>query len=1577
MKCQSILTFVTIVMMSRSHGLKVTSSYRDIHNEELLTMDVAAQTGAIIVGAKNSLTILNENLELIQSVNLEYNQSLVSHIAVDSKSDSVLVCSAASGKCDRRSLSALDKVLYSNPNHLVPKDSTSGSELLVLPDRQKVVFANSFNNSRNQDRSVPMLSSRSYDNLALYHTDGYGSSAIYVRKHNYPKDYSVTYVYSFSEREYIYFISRQPNAHQTDTVSKISRLCVNDLYFQSYVEIQLDCVPDSSSQYLSAQSAHYDQGSKKLAVAFTIGDSPHKSLMSSAICQFSIEEINKMMDKTVRQCYDGNGYHGPVHFHKTSSCVQTSAKPGFCGESEVAEGYSAIEGRRPLFQSPIISLPADKPEITSIVSRVDDLHTVFYYGLQDGTLMKSSTADHHVATQVTNIYIDPNNAIKSLFLNQAGDYVFAVTKNKVMKIHVEHCVDRRSCRSCMASLDSVCGWCVMEDRCTKQEDCTRASVNPSWLPSKNGVCADMKDVYPNVVSVPAMTHGNTLKFKLDRISLDESEGVDIHCSFAMMNTVHKTIATMVGDRISCLLPEKTDIPTLPVGQVMPRGDNSVIEVRFQIDGKTVVKRDVSLYNCQSNSNCTSCTESSFGCKWCHVRGLCIESTEQSCINMTVPAITSSGKCPRLEISSVDTDVVVHSGQTKKIALRVANVMPDQMTNVHCLFTYEGEVKFSSGTISSTHLQCDPIEFKYNDDNLPIMTAIFTVTAGKHSLPLDNPQNIKVRIYKCGPMVTNCGQCLSMDAEYDCGWCTAGIPQCSLQSDCPANDWLDRGATCPGPQILRFSPFTGPITGRTNISVTGFNLFKTYKDLEVTVAGIPCSVLPYQYESSQSFVCQLVGPNKVTEGVIKVKVAGTYTTESNTPFKFVDPVVTGISPKQGPVSGGTSIIISGEHMNSGSVRHVEVGGSNCVVTNANETTLECVTSQLVTNERNADIQVDFSGLKKLVPEQFEFVDDPDISMIEPKNTILSGGTTITAIGTQLSFIQNPKFFVEHGSDKIFSKCKLQHLSGWLLCKTPKLNFPGENITETSPKEVHYGFKLDGVLTYKNISKALGPMLYYPDPEVELYPPPGKDMKRVNKEQLVVLKGNFRRINPLMRNVNITIGGSPCTSPSATDDAISCKPPNQPKEVTTEGNAMILLQIGNMRQEVGYIKYFETDDKSKPITAGIILGVVLPILAIIVLLAICVIRRHRKHEPSENYIPDIWKEEQKEDEEVELNHVSVKADMNGSIPEDKDTGPYIDELLSTVESDSTKENIRGLLISRGKLDIGDLLGKGNFGVTYKATFSQNEEDKSLEVAVKSVQGSLTDSESIVKFLERVSYLRNLQHPNLVSITGVCITVSDDPSIVLPYSRNGDLKSYIRDSNKDLKVAELLEFGLQISVVMAYLSDQSVVHGNLALRNCLLSDQMQVLVGDYSLHQDLFTIDQYIKTSDKNKSLIKWSAPEVLEAEDLSVITTQSDVWSYGVVLWELLTRGVSPYPDVDNSDIISHIKDGNRMKKPKQCPEDVYGLMLRCWTMESDSRPTFHQIVSELETFTATELEEQNPGETTPLHVASPSDGANIV
>ncbi|WAR26141.1 MET-like protein [Mya arenaria] len=1300
--CIAVMTLVIIATSTRSHGFEVTGTYRDLKGfAKLHAAGIDKESGDIVVSSSESIAKLDKKLNLVTTVHSGIgNVSSSTSLVINEHFKSVILCSFGGG-CESRAMKDLS-ILYSTKNPDVPKNAKSESIVTLSPDSSKLFLANDYSNEDESiTQTVPILSIMSSHNFS--------STPLFALSHKrLPKSYFVKYLYSFA----------QSNVVTKDTITKISRICKDDNKFLSHVEIQLDCVLNSTNQFSTAQTAHYDPSAEKVYVSFT-----KSSSMSSAICVFDLKDVDKMMN-------------------------QVNVKPDFCGQSKHADQYRAIEGTIPMFQQPFLTLPGSV--VKSLVTHTEKNYVEIYLGTRNGLLRKAVYSADGVVSIVDDLDLGPGNKVKGhMFLSNNGDAL-----------------------------------------CTRHKDCPSDSVTPAWLPSRDGVCAELTD-------------------------------------------------------------------------------HTLLEVEFQVDGRTVAKRDVSLYDCQQNTNCTSCTESGFECKWCHYRGMCVNKDMDSCRDQTAPAIMLSGKCPRLETSSHDTD-------------------PDQMSNVLCVFTYEGNVTFAQGHITSSNLQCDPLKFEFSDV-LPIVTAQFTVTTGKTS-------------------------CLGMDAEYECGWCTGGFPACSLQADCPASDWLDRNAICPNPQILRFSPLSAPITGRTNISVTGLNLGKT-------------------------FLCQLTGPRRVKEGVIKVTVAKQYTVKSQNHLLFVDPNVTSVTPQKGPVSGGTTIMIGGEYMNAGTMTTVDVGGSPCDVISSNMSSLECVTSQMVALSNEVELEVNFGGHRKLLPEKFTYVNDPEISQIEPKMTILSGGTSITAMGSNLHYIQKPEFF----------KCRLLPLTGWLVCKTPQVQFPGENITETSPREVHYGFNLDGVTAFRNISKQpnFGPMLYYPDPRFEMFPPPGGQAgKKFEKDQKLIIKGNFRRVSPLVQDLNVTVGGSPCSKPMATDDALSCDPPAQPSVVDGKGNSQVMLLIGNMKEEVGYVKYYSQDDDEKPIAVGIILGVVIPIIAIIVLLAFCVIRRHRKNKPSKDYIPDVWKEETQKDEEMELNHVAVKADMNGSIPDDRDIGPYIEELLSKVEADTTKQSIRQLLISRRKLHIGDVIAKGVFGVTHKATFTEADEDTAKEVAVKTIQGSKSDSESVSNFLQTISHLRDLQHPGIVPISGVCITVADDPML-------------------NLTIQELLDFGQQIAEAMNYLSSHSVVHGNLALRNCLVSDERQVQVSEYGTYQDMFSVDVYRNTDDKHKSLLKWAAPEVIEAEDFSAVTSYSDVWSYGVVLWELLTRGVTPYPDVENSSILEHVKEGNRLKKPKQCPEDVYNVMVQCWALEASARPSFQQISADLQGFTGPSIDDPGVGEKTPL------------
>ncbi|ESO84361.1 hypothetical protein LOTGIDRAFT_73042, partial [Lottia gigantea] len=267
---------------------------------------------------------------------------------------------------------------------------------------------------------------------------------------------------------------------------------------------------------------------------------------------------------------------------------------------------------------------------------------------------------------------------------------------------------------------------------------------------------------------------------------------------------------------------------------------------------------------------------------------------------------------------------------------------------------------------------------------------------------------------------------------------------------------------------------------------------------------------------------------------------------------------------------------------------------------------------------------------------------------------------------------------------------------------------------------------------------------------------------------------------------------------------------------------------------------------------------------------------------------------------------------------------------------RQNITALLVPRSKLDVGELIGKGNFGAVYKAQYQRSPDEKQVQVAVKTLQCKGNDSETIQTFLQDTVVLKDLQHPNILPLVGVCVTVSDDPLIIMPFMATEDLKSYIREPSKNLTVLELLDFASQIVKGMVYLEDVKVIHRNLAARNCIVSEDKKIQLTDCGITKTLFNKDYYTSTDSVGKSLMKWLAPETIEN---FVFSHKSDVWAYGVVLWELLTRGVTPYPDVDSNDLVQYLDDGKRMKKPKQCTQPIYDIMLKCWSQAPNERPTF--------------------------------------
>ena len=157
------------------------------------------------------------------------------------------------------------------------------------------------------------------------------------------------------------------------------------------------------------------------------------------------------------------------------------------------------------------------------------------------------------------------------------------------------------------------------------------------------------------------------------------------------------------------------------------------------------------------------------------------------------------------------------------------------------------------------------------------------------------------------------------------------------------------------------------------------------------------------------------------------------------------------------------------------------------------------------------------------------------------------------------------------------------------------------------------------------------------------------------------------------------------------------------------------------------------------------------------------------------------------------------------------------------------------------------------------------------------------------------------------------------------------------------------------MDYLSSNRYVHRDLAARNVMIDSDLCLKVADFGLTRDIYTKDYYRNNDNNAKFPVKWMAPESIEH---LFFNNKTDVWSYGILMWELMTRGAMPYPGVENWQLLQHLKEGHRMDRPKYCPKDFYDLMLKCWAFDNKNRPLFKDMIQLIKTLIKIELEKNN-------------------
>lgn len=292
------------------------------------------------------------------------------------------------------------------------------------------------------------------------------------------------------------------------------------------------------------------------------------------------------------------------------------------------------------------------------------------------------------------------------------------------------------------------------------------------------------------------------------------------------------------------------------------------------------------------------------------------------------------------------------------------------------------------------------------------------------------------------------------------------------------------------------------------------------------------------------------------------------------------------------------------------------------------------------------------------------------------------------------------------------------------------------------------------------------------------------------------------------------------------------------------------------------------------------------------------------------------------------------------------------LKSVTLQEAKAKVKDIAISRERVTLKDVLQEGTFGRIFHGILVDDKDpSKEKPVFVKTVKDQASEVQ-ITMMLTESCKLRGLHHRNLLPVGHVCIEDGEKPIVLLPYMNWGNLKLFLRqcklvEANNPQAISQqdLVHMAIQIACGMSYLARREVIHKDLAARNCVIDESLQVKITDNALSRDLFPMDYHCLGDNENRP-VRWMSLESLVNKEFS---SAGDVWAFGVTLWELMTLGQTPYVDIDPFEMAAYLKDGYRIAQPINCPDELFAVMACCWALDPEERPKFQQLVQCLTEF----------------------------